>query len=265
LGTLFDVTFFLEGKQKKEDERKRYRRCCCCCRCCCGCLAAPPAAAAVVPPPPALDDALALAKACISTASSALCAASTRPPPPSAAEGAAGGAEAERAPPPPAVARAAASSAAAARIECRVALSQEGTLRSSCATLRATSRSGEEAEGAPWSTGRDLSCGVFFFLRRGEGERVREQRRRRRRSKISALSPLLSLLLQAFLFSYLWPPRQDRRDDPVLGKLDPRGLPDARALLRGRHADVVAEPFFFVEWNDFSKRGTTCEEALFAL
>jgi hypothetical protein len=23
--------------------------------------------------------------------------------------------------------------------------------------------------------------------------------------------------------------------------------------------------FFFVEWNDFSKRGTTCEEALFAL
>jgi len=94
---------------------------------------------------------------------------------------------------------------------------------------------------------------------------VREQRRRRRRSKISALSPLLSLLLQAFLFSYLWPPRQDRRDDPVLGKLDPRGLPDARALLRGRLADVEAEPFFFVEWNDFSKRGTTCEEALFAL
>lgn len=95
---------------------------------------------------------------------------------------------------------------------------------------------------------------------------MREQRRRRRRSKISALSPLLSLLLQAFLFSYLWPPRQDRRDDPVLGKLDPRGLPDARALLRGRLADVEAEPFFVVvEWNDFSKRGTTCEEALFAL
>ena len=71
---------------------------------------------------------------------------------------------------------------------------------------------------------------------------MREQRRRRRRSKISALSPLLSLLLQAFLFSYLWPPRQDRRDDPVLGKLDPRGLPDARALLRGRLSDVEAEP-----------------------
>ena len=86
----------------------------------------------------------------------------------------------------------------------------------------------------------------FFFLRRGEGERVREQRRRRRRSKLSALSPLLSLLLQAFLFSYLWPPRQDRRDDPVLGKLDPRGLPDARALLRGRLADVEAEPFFLL-------------------
>ena len=83
---------------------------------------------------------------------------------------------------------------------------------------------------------------------------MRERRRRRRRSKHSALSPLLSLLLQAFLFSYLWPPRQDRRDDPVLGKLDPRGLPDARALLRGR-LSREREKFnfqFFAEKNLFS-------------
>ena len=69
-----------------------------------------------------------------------------------------------------------------------------------------------------------------------------------------------------FLYAHLWPPRQDRRDDPVLGELYPRGLPDARALLRGRLADVEAEPEFFVSRFlvfIFFDRGQNCEEALF--
>ena len=157
---------------------RREKKCYCCCL---GPAVVPPRPPPVPPaltPAPAIDDARALARACIRTASSALCAASTRPPPPIAVE------EEEEGTPPPtaAPARAAASSAAEARIALRVALSHAGTFFSSSAALRATSRSGEELEGAPWSTGRDLSWRGWWWFGEGCGVKKRLRERRRRRS-----------------------------------------------------------------------------------
>ena len=63
----------------------------------------------------------------------------------------------------------------------------------------------------------------------------------------------LSLSLSS-LFFYLWPPGEDRRDDPVLRELEPRGPADAGALLRGR-LSREREKFnfqFFAEKNLFS-------------
>ena len=51
-----------------------------------------------------------------------------------------------------------------------------------------------------------------------------------------------SFLSFSLSFFYLWPPSEDRRDDPILRELEPRGPADAGALLRGRLSDVEAEP-----------------------
>jgi len=41
--------------------------------------------------------------------------------------------------------------------------------------------------------------------------------------------------------SYIWPPREDRRDDPVLRELEPWRADDAGPLLGRLFADVEAE------------------------